>query len=82
MKLSLQKIEVETAAYAILTALKHRDIDYCYEIAIWLHRQRMNANIFRTTQVHTSFSLSKAISIQVNILNNFTSIITVKVGAA
>jgi hypothetical protein len=49
---SVQREQVEASAYAILTALRHGDVDYCYDIMVWLHRQRTNSGkIYTTTQV-------------------------------
>jgi len=44
-----RKIQIETAGYAILAALKHGDFDYCYDIVIWLHTQKRQKGLFETT---------------------------------
>jgi hypothetical protein len=46
-----QAKKIETVAYAILTALRHEEFEYCYPMVLWLHTQRTDGGkIFSSTQ--------------------------------
>ena len=48
-----QRLEIEAVSYGILAALQLGELEYTHPLVVWLHRQRMTAGIFISTQVLT-----------------------------